>query len=513
VAARVAEFALTGGAAEPHDGEQEKSGRDLASEPKGLPAVVLSPSLADPPPGPPPAGDPPLAQQTRAAILESSDVFDAETLRHALNLLADRNWNTVVIPGFLGSYPVFPSSVWADYGMRRQHPGFRKWNPLEVAFDVAWRRGLNLTVSIKPYVVEPGVGWRRSSPIERRHPDWLAARHPNRRKRLPQTTPGRGYYCPANPEYRRFLADTLYEVMETYPFHGVLIDLRFYPFYTLQDDGSVPWCYCKYCRERTTHDLGFDPAGVDFERERTMVERWREWQTHQMDEALAYIRLRVLKSRRTMRVLGLLTTESALRDREQRPLIHWKTWVERSLVEALVLDSFAPDAAGFAEQLRGDLETLSENSLLIPMLPRLTHEGNAILEVIQREPVPGFATRFPDWNQPGFDPDKRVRFEGPAHGADADPITSICALFDQICLTVPEEEELVAFLRDLRHVLTRSSAEVTVDRLTMVALNVRGLHDRMAEGRMALGSHQERVLHDLDLAARLTYLACCDLME
>ena len=75
--------------------------------------------------------------QTRAAILEATRVFDVESLQRAMDSLADNGWNAVVLPGFLGGYPIFSSQVWADYGLRRKHPAFKKWEPFETAFDLA----------------------------------------------------------------------------------------------------------------------------------------------------------------------------------------------------------------------------------------------------------------------------------------------------------------------------------------------------------------------------------------
>ena len=449
--------------------------------------------------------------QTRAAILEPHRLFDAQALARALTRLADNGWNSVILPGFLDGYPIFPSQVWAQYGLRRQHPGFKDWNPLETAFDVAWRRDLDILLAVKPYLID----WcgRRKSPVLRRYPKWAAALHPNRRRRL--AAPERAaqvYYCPVNPALRRFLSDTLYLAVENYPFHGLLIDLRHYPFYSATEDQGVAYCYCEVCRQATLRDLGFDPATVDFAKEGPMVERWKEWQAEQMDEAMAYIRARALKARSTMRILGLLTTDSGLSGSSPKPLIHWKTWVERSLVEALVLDRYSSEPHRFEEQLTGDLTTLPRDSLLLPMLPRRAQDGQAFLRIFEKYPIPGFTTRFEDWDQPEFDPAARVVFDLPAFSVESDPIRSICVLFEKMSKTAYFEGDFVAFLGDLARVLCSKEIPLTLERLLMVARNVRGLHERVAQGQMDFGARRPEMLHDLDLAARLAYLAGCDLM-
>ena len=450
--------------------------------------------------------------QTRSAVLEVSRVFGAETLCDALNRLADCGWNAVILPGFFEGYPIFNSQVWADYGMRRQHPKFAKWDPFEAAFDVAWRRGLDVLLSVTPYLVQSAPRSWRKAPLLRHHPMWAAQRQPSRTRRLSEAAPAETFFCPVNPDYRRFLSDTLHVLLEDYPFHGLLVDLRHYPFYS-SESGYVPWCYCGACRQATLVDLGFDPAGVDFARERSLVERWKEWQTEQMDTALAYLRVRVLKARRTMRILGLLTTDSGLADNVPRPLLHWRSWVERSLVEALVMDRYSPLPAQFETQLRADIETLPRSSLLIPMLPRKAENPQAFLTVFHREPIPGFAARFEGWDRPDFDPRNRLCFDGPARPMESDSIQSICLLFRRMKAMAPHLEEFGAFLDDLARILLRDDVAMRVDRLLVVAENIRGLYDKALAGQVDFGPKRDDALHDLDLACRLAYLAGCDLTE
>jgi hypothetical protein len=450
--------------------------------------------------------------QTRAAILETTRAFDAEALARALNRLADAGWNSIVLPGFLHGYPVFPSDVWGERRLPSQHPAFRKWNPLEVAFDTAWRRKLDILIAVAPYLVEAKGG--EKPPILRRYPKWAAAQHPGRRRqRSTPASPPRAFYCPVNPEARRFMCDMLYVLAESYPFHGLLIDLRHYPFYSEGESPLLTYCYCEACRNATLRDLGFDPANLDFGKEEAMVARWRDWQAEQMDQAMAYIRMRALKARGTMRILGLLTTDSGLQPGEPRPRIHWRTWAERALVEALVLDRYATASGVFEEQLKADLEMLPASSLLLPMLPRKAADSQGFLDVYARHPVPGFATRFENWDLPDFDPQQRAPLDTPAFSVEADPIYSVCVLFDRMAKAAPLEEDFGGFLGDLSTILRRTDVRLTVARVLMVADNVRGLRERVLAGQLDLGSRREQILRDLDLAARLVYLAGCDLVE
>lgn len=456
-----------------------------------------------------------LQPQTRMALLETSRVFTPGEIENALETLAECGWNSVVLPGWVEGYPIFQSDVWAQYGLRRQHPDFRKWNPFETAFRVASRRGLEIFISYSPYLIRGKRENAAQNPILRRYSKWAALPHPRRARRVEsgeEPPDFNRYFCPVNRDYRRFLCDALHDVLEGYPFHGLVLDLRHYPFYTEgRSAGMAPWCYCAACREDTLRDLGFDPVTVDFNKELGMVERWREWQASQMDEALEYIRSRALKARSNLRVLGLLTRDAGPDAKARRPLIHWKTWGERALVEAFVLDGYTQEQEGFKTQLQSDLEALSENMLLLPMAPERAPEKNTYQGIFETLSLPGFIQRFGNWRQPDFDPLERMEFERPAFPVESDPIRSIRIMFRNLENLAVGEEEFAAFLRDLAYSLTREDKELDMQRLTMISDNIKGLLTKVQEGLLNFGEHQDQVIHDLDLAYRLVYLAFCDI--
>jgi hypothetical protein len=177
------------------------------------------------------------------------------------------------------------------------------------------------------------------------------------------------------------------------------------------------------------------------------------------------------------------------------------------------MDRYAPLPRPFEAQLRADVETLPRSSLLIPMLPRKAENPQAFLEVFRKEPIPGFAARLEGWDQPDFDPRRRVCFDGPARPMESDPVQSICLLFERMKAMAPHLEEFGAFLDDLARILLRNDVAMRVDRLLMVVENTRGLHDKVLAGEVDFGSRRDEALHDLDLACRLAYLAGCDLTE
>ncbi len=453
-----------------------------------------------------------LDYESRIAVLEMTEVFSADDLQRALHRLADAGWNTAILPAFFEGRPIYSSQVWADYGLKRRHPGFSGWDPFSVAFAVARERGLDIMTSHEPYLVGKPPN-RRRAPILRRYPEWAAQRHPDRRQRRSEDIAAETFFCPVNREYLRFLGDSLHALLEYYPFQGFLLDLRQFPFYS-SGDNYVQWCYCQTCREETLRELGFDPAGVDFEREKPMVERWREWQSDRMDQALAYLRMRSIKVGRTMRVLGLVDTESTPDSRRRRPLYRWENWVERSLIETLLLDGYSRKPNEYLTQVRTDLENLPENTLIIPMIPKNADLVAQMMDGLESEPVPGIAWRFDQWRRPDFDPPKPARFERPALAPESDPMGSICGLFHRMINMAYDHEEFCAFLGDLAHVLLRGGMDnMPVGKLLMVRDNVRGLYEQVLRGTLDFADRNPAILRDLDLAARLIHLAGGDLTD
>jgi hypothetical protein len=450
--------------------------------------------------------------QTRMAVLETPTLFSEAQLERALNQLADEEWNSVVLPVMVEGYPIFKSPAWAEKGLRPIHPRIKGWDPLDMVFDVAWRRGLEILVYQSPYVVEGGAG-HKHGPLLEKWPEWAARRHPRKQRRPSQYDPEERYYCPVNQDYRRLLCDMTHALLEEYPFHGLVLDLRSHPFYSVDDEIAVPWCYCEACRSATLRDLGFDPVDIDFQNEKGMTQRWREWQVQQIDKGLAHIRARSLKARSTMRVLGCLTSDAGLRASNHRPLIHWKSWVDRSLIEALVLDGYSADTREFAEQLQKDVEALPENFLLMPMLPERDRYEDKFLGFFDTLPIPGFLMRFSDWTRDDFRPGDRLAFKEAAFSVESDPVRSVCVLFDKMAEIMPHEEEFKSFLDDLTRILLRDDVRMNLNRLMMVADNIKGLHNQAQEGRLYFAEHHDQILHDLDLAYRLVFLAVCDIKE
>ncbi|MFC7328589.1 glycoside hydrolase family 10 protein [Marinactinospora rubrisoli] len=109
---------------------------------------------------------------------------------------------------------------WARYltGEQGGDPGY---DPLEFAVGEAHARGLELHAWFNPY----RVGWRdpdlenlTAGHPARRNPDWLIEYD------------DQGWLDPGNPDVRRWVSDTVLDVVERYDIDGVHFDDYFYPY-------------------------------------------------------------------------------------------------------------------------------------------------------------------------------------------------------------------------------------------------------------------------------------------
>src|SRR5690606_32322880 len=131
------------------------------------------------------------------------------------------------------------------WGVPRINPLFKRWNPLQVALELAHEQGLAVWAFARPYNFHPRYSIAEHKLMDRyerwrlrAHPDFLTA-HTRRYERW--------HPCPLNPEYRRYVGDLMTELVAGYPIEGLLL---YYTSYGLHG-GSIaqsPYCFCESCR-------------------------------------------------------------------------------------------------------------------------------------------------------------------------------------------------------------------------------------------------------------------------
>jgi uncharacterized lipoprotein YddW (UPF0748 family) len=363
--------------------------------------------------------------QTRGYIVSlirslSRNWLDLETRR-----VAEAGFNLLVFPAYNNGWTLFPSEAAREHGMKPINPLFRRWNPLATAAEFSVRRGLGLWVYVRPYNFHPRYSVSDHG-LLKKFPHWRWRAHPDyqsaQTRRMEQW-----HACPINPDYRRYLADLLCEMISAYPLDGIVFN-----FDSLDMDGGPvedsPFCFCASCRalyyEAFQADLISDAAGP-------RINRVRSWQLEQIHDHFLYLRHRMVRSRRNLRVVCRAkptwreSPDFALPPGKGAVLMDWPALLASGAIEELAVD---PDeestTAQLGSRLAADYAYLGDRVLFLPIVT--IGDLNELawpVEAIRRLPLPGFLAEFQ--NSLTDEEARWVRetyFADPAPLPEADPV-------------------------------------------------------------------------------------------
>ena len=473
-------------------GEKKSGGRDEESAQAGLPLP-----------------------ETRGYYLTHSKSFDPDTVCNEIERAARAGFNLIVFPVYVNGYTFFPSEEAKAAGFSSINPLFRKWDPLAVALDCARDLGLKLWGFARPYNFHPRYSVATHK-LLKKFPKWRMVIHP----KFAGTEIGRraNYLaCPINEEYRRYLGTLLAELVIGYPIEGLVLN---YTGYGLRR-GSIeqrPFCFCSSCRERYAQETGGDLVQDFLHRER--IEAVQDWQTKASVWTLEYLRHRIMKSRRTLRLICRTHPHWRPASGQLEPVIHapycidWNTLLSTGIVEELIVDhedEVAPEM--FSSRLVTDLAELPSSALLIPSI-RITVPADleAPLAAIRRYPVGGFLAEFTD--PLSLDDAATIHdryLSTPAEPVESAPLRSVATLLSRVQAAHRDNELIYDFMEDFLRLIDRALGGGTTFRFLEVILeNLDGLQDAIRRGRMGRYPIPESTLRDLGLAERVLRIACLD---
>jgi hypothetical protein len=136
------------------------------------------------------------------------------------------------------------------------HPGWKGQNKIKQLFDLCNGDGMDV-------IAYYSLIYNNRAYLH--HPEWrmidlegLGSRGDSKDKSGQDMMGGRGRYgllCPNNKEYREYLIKQFAELVETYRFKGIFLDMTFWPMV----------CYCPSCRSRFKQETGLEiPETVDW---------------------------------------------------------------------------------------------------------------------------------------------------------------------------------------------------------------------------------------------------------
>jgi hypothetical protein len=312
------------------------------------------------------------------------------------------------------------------------------------------------------------------------------------------------------------VADVLGEAAASYPIEGLILS-----FTGLGLRGgrlaNAPYCFCHACvqryRETANADLAQDATGE-------MLGRVRLWQLEQAHENLSYLRHRLTRMRRTLRLICHATPDwrhtTAYRGplSEASALMNWPELLDSGLVEELLVDHDGePCGAHFSARVAADYAYLGDRVLFLPML-RIDQLADlrAAIHLPDRLPVAGFIAEF----QSRFtEEDTRfIRerfFPENAVLPESSPVMTAVFLLDRVRRTHAQQPILRDMLGDILRLLSRQlPLPGDFGLLEVIEENLHGLEQFIRRRRLERLEVTEGTLCDLGLARRFIRLACLD---
>lgn len=452
--------------------------------------------------------------QTRGYFMNLVRNLSPTRLELEIRRVAAAGFNLLVFPVYNNGWTLFPSEAAAAYRYPAINPLFKKWDPLAKAVDLARGEGLQVWGFARLHQFHPRFSIAEHKLLNS-FPKWRVRAHPS--VQGPRGRPAaERYACAINPDYRRFLGDVLGEVVVSYPIEGLMLN---YTGLGLVGGGldRSPFCYCATCAElyRRTFD-----ADLVEDANGEMLGRVRLWQMEQAHEGLGYLRHRLGRMRRTLRIMARASPEWRQTGDYDGPfsdgavLMDWPELLREGLIDELVVDHDG-EACGehFSARVAADYAYLGDRVLFLPMvrIDKIEQLRMAI-HLPNRLPVSGFIADF----QTSFTEEEarsiRERYL-PENAVlpESNPVMTAAYLLDRVRQTHQQDPIVRDLLGDILRLLSRQlPLPSDFGLLEVIEENLVGLEQSIRRGRLKRVNVSEVTLCDLGLARRFIRLACLD---
>lgn len=244
-----------------------------------------------------------------------------QQIRELVRKIKQANFNVIFPETIFEGYTLYPSPE----GMIPQHPMYKDWDPLKVFIEEAHKEGIQVHAWCHIFF----VGF--DSPLIKEHKDWLARdRDGSATSRLEA---GYHFFCPANPEARRFLQENFKWLVANYELDGFQFDYIRYP---RSEPGNQEFCFCDNCRQQFYDRYKKELRELTPESDPGLWEEWSEKRRQDITKFIAETAgaLREIKP-------GLIISADIFPEPEEalnRVYQPWLNWAERREI----VDLFCP---------------------------------------------------------------------------------------------------------------------------------------------------------------------------
>lgn len=326
-----------------------------------LPVFSGQPVQPVPPVQPAPPPDPALPRrELRGVWLTLNDMpilRDRERMRAAVADLARLHLNTLYPVAWNGGYAWYPSEVTQRRGLQAfTVRGLQGQDPLPELVAEAHAQGLRVV----PWF-EFGFMAPPSSELATRHPDWLTRRRDGGLTSV--SAAGEVVWLnPFRPEVQQLITELVLEIVERSGADGIQFDDHMSLPSTF---GYDPWTLAEYRRD-TRRAAPADPQDP----------AWLQWRAARITAFMGQLHA-ALKARHPGAIVSVSPNYHDFAYKLQ--LQDWRTWVQRGIVDELVVQLYRPDLESFRTELQRP--ELAESLRRIPV-------GIGIMAGQRTKPVP-----------------------------------------------------------------------------------------------------------------------------
>jgi uncharacterized lipoprotein YddW (UPF0748 family) len=271
-------------------------------------------------------------QEIRGVWLTNNDMNilkDRRKLNEAIGQLGQLNFNTVYPVVWNSGYATYHSEVTQQAGIQSFfYQGTEGQDLLAEVTAQAHRQGL----TVVPWF-EFGFMAPATSELATIHPEWLTQTRTGDISSVSEAGEV-AWLNPFHPEVQKFITDLVFEITTKYDVDGIQFD----------DHMSLPnqFGYDAYTRSLYTQETRKTVPNNPEDAE------WTRWRANKITEFMTQLRLAV-KARKPQAIISVSPNYADYAYKFH--LQDWRTWVDRGLVDELIVQVYSADLNRFVSQL------------------------------------------------------------------------------------------------------------------------------------------------------------------
>ena len=253
----------------------------------------------------------------------------AEGIGEMVKAIAAAGFNVIFPEVFAHGYTLFPSEVANDYGIEKQNPAYKTWDPLEALAKEAKK----YNIEIHAWFSVCYVGFGEPGPLLTKYPAWAAV---NNDGSWGYSRGGNHLYfaSPLNEEFRDYVTSLMKEAVTKYDLDGIHLDyIRFSGMDVPDTD---------YSKEAVA---GFIKRyGLQPDEKRTQAPKlWIYYRTSGVDELVHLANEKIRSFDKDIFISAAVAPNGPPSDYQPNYLQNWPLWLEKGYVDFVVPMTYSPN--------------------------------------------------------------------------------------------------------------------------------------------------------------------------